>query len=82
MDNLRYYFACDDCFLQVAYCDTKEFTDQRRVEMTVSEFIGYWLELSSNEFNDASTHDFDGKSLLYLKDWHFVKVRIRSEVLG
>lgn len=50
--------------------------------MSVSEFIGYWLEFSSGEFNDASPHEFDGKSLLYLKDWHFVKVRIRSKVLG
>ncbi|XP_058227408.1 arginine-specific demethylase JMJ20 isoform X3 [Rhododendron vialii] len=57
--------------VQVAYCYTKEFTDQKREEMSVSEFIGDWLEFSSGEFND-------GKSLLYLKDWHFVKVRIRS----
>ncbi|XP_058227406.1 arginine-specific demethylase JMJ20 isoform X1 [Rhododendron vialii] len=58
--------------VQVAYCYTKEFTDQKREEMSVSEFIGDWLEFSSGEFND-------GKSLLYLKDWHFVKVRIRSK---
>ncbi|KAG5536941.1 hypothetical protein RHGRI_024390 [Rhododendron griersonianum] len=73
MDDWR---ACKDW---VAYCDTKEFTDQKREEMSVSEFIGYWLEFSSGEFNDASPHEFDGKSLLYLKDWHFVKVRIRSK---
>ncbi|XP_021592576.1 2-oxoglutarate and iron-dependent oxygenase JMJD4 isoform X2 [Manihot esculenta] len=46
--------------VQVADCGTREFTDQKRVEMTVSEFIEHWVEGSSN-------------SLLYLKDWHFVK---------
>ncbi|XP_021650393.2 arginine-specific demethylase JMJ20 isoform X2 [Hevea brasiliensis] len=45
---------------KVADCGTREFTDQKRVEMTVSEFIDHWVEGNSN-------------SLLYLKDWHFVK---------
>ncbi|KAL7222807.1 hypothetical protein ACSBR1_024497 [Camellia fascicularis] len=59
--------------VQVADCGTREFTDQKRVEMSVSEFIDYWLEFSSKEFDNASTHEFDAKSPLYLKDWHFVK---------
>ncbi|KZV52165.1 jmjC domain-containing protein 4-like [Dorcoceras hygrometricum] len=50
--------------VQVAECGTKEFTDQKRVEMSVSEFIDQWERIS-----DAA----DGNSLLYLKDWHFVK---------
>ncbi|KAF5957529.1 hypothetical protein HYC85_004754 [Camellia sinensis] len=54
--------------VQVADCGTREFTDQKRVEMSVSEFIDYWLD-----FDNASTHEFDAKSPLYLKDWHFVK---------
>ncbi|XP_059657918.1 arginine-specific demethylase JMJ20 [Cornus florida] len=59
--------------VQVADCGTKEFTDQKRIEMSVSEFIDHWLDLSSEECNNASTHKCDDKSLLYLKDWHFVK---------
>lgn len=54
--------------LQVADCYDREFTDQRRLDMSVSEFIEYWVALNS----ETDTHD--DKSLLYLKDWHFVKV--------
>ncbi|XP_015068224.1 jmjC domain-containing protein 4 isoform X3 [Solanum pennellii] len=49
--------------LQVADCGTREFTDQKRIEMTVSEFVDRWL-------HDGGA---GGGSLLYLKDWHFVK---------
>ncbi|XP_051136751.1 arginine-specific demethylase JMJ20 isoform X2 [Andrographis paniculata] len=54
--------------VQVADCGVKEFTDQKRIGMSVSEYIGRWLQLrSSNEGSDC------GGELLYLKDWHFVK---------
>uniref|UniRef100_A0A5B7B2H0 Putative jmjC domain-containing protein 4 isoform X2 n=1 Tax=Davidia involucrata TaxID=16924 RepID=A0A5B7B2H0_DAVIN len=59
--------------VQVADCGTREFTDQKRIEMSVSEFIDHWLDNSSKECNNASAHKCDGKPLLYLKDWHFVK---------
>ncbi|KAG8378810.1 hypothetical protein BUALT_Bualt07G0023600 [Buddleja alternifolia] len=67
--NLRYF---SDHFggstVQVADCGTKEFTDQKRLEMSVSEFIDRWMEVSGS---DNGGDDCD--SLLYLKDWHFVK---------
>ncbi|XP_031501361.1 uncharacterized protein LOC116265001 [Nymphaea colorata] len=50
--------------VQVADCGTREFTDQKRKEMSVSEFIGHWERLLEQDGNE---------SLLYLKDWHFVK---------
>lgn len=50
--------------LQVADCDTREFTDQKRLEMSVAEFVEQW------------TNDSIKESVLYLKDWHFVKVHI------
>ncbi|GLT83812.1 hypothetical protein SLE2022_020820 [Rubroshorea leprosula] len=53
--------------VEVADCGTREFTDQKRVEMSVSEFVDHWLEDSEDN------HVGKGKSLLYLKDWHFVK---------
>ncbi|KAH6770616.1 2-oxoglutarate and oxygenase superfamily protein [Perilla frutescens var. hirtella] len=69
MPNLRYF---SDHFggsrVQVADCVTREFTDQKRVEMSVSEFIEQWINISSSDNGGA-----DGKPLLYLKDWHFVK---------
>ncbi|XP_055828550.1 arginine-specific demethylase JMJ20 [Solanum dulcamara] len=49
--------------VQVTDCGTREFTDQKRIEMTVSEFVDHWLR-------DCGA---GGGSLLYLKDWHFVK---------
>lgn len=49
----------------MADCVTKEFTDQKRVEMSVSEFINIWPNIPGAG---------NGESLMYLKDWHFVKV--------
>ncbi|KAL3512790.1 hypothetical protein ACH5RR_025507 [Cinchona calisaya] len=57
--------------VQVADCGIREFTDQKRLEMLVSEFIEKWVELCSPR--ESLDEEFDGKSLLYLKDWHFVK---------
>ncbi|KAL6583773.1 hypothetical protein OROMI_003062 [Orobanche minor] len=54
--------------IQVADCGTKEFTDQKRMAMSVSEFIDGWVKSSGS----GSGGD-DGKPMLYLKDWHFVK---------
>ncbi|XP_042042154.1 2-oxoglutarate and iron-dependent oxygenase JMJD4-like isoform X2 [Salvia splendens] len=65
--NLRFF---SDQFgssrVQVADCATREFSDQKRLEMSVSEFIQLWISSSSSD-NGAA----DGKPLLYLKDWHF-----------
>ncbi|GFP90741.1 jmjc domain-containing protein 4 [Phtheirospermum japonicum] len=66
--NLRFFSAhFGDSTVQVADCGTKDFTDQKRLEMSVSEFIDIW-EKTSSSVNGGD----DGKSL-YLKDWHFVK---------
>ncbi|KAI3454456.1 hypothetical protein Pfo_011119 [Paulownia fortunei] len=68
--NLRFFSAhFGGSRVQVADCGTREFTDQKRVEMSVSEFIDSWVRNSGSDNGGA-----DGKSLLYLKDWHFVKV--------
>ncbi|CAA0820923.1 2-oxoglutarate (2OG) and Fe(II)-dependent oxygenase superfamily protein [Striga hermonthica] len=53
--------------VQVADCDAREFTDQKRLEMSVSEFIDSWVAISGSDNGGG-----DGKTL-YLKDWHFVK---------
>ncbi|KAG6384783.1 hypothetical protein SASPL_153601 [Salvia splendens] len=72
--NLRFF---SDQFgssrVQVADCATREFSDQKRLEMSVSEFIQLWISSSSSD-NGAA----DGKPLLYLKDWHFVRVCLRE----
>ena len=47
--------------------------EQKRLEMSVSEFIEKWVQLSSSRESICSEVS-DDKSLLYLKDWHFVKV--------
>ncbi|CAK9138583.1 unnamed protein product [Ilex paraguariensis] len=73
--NLRFFSAnFGSSRVQVADCATREFTDQKRVEMSVAEFIDNWLEVSSMDYDNASTRECDiKKSPLYLKDWHFVK---------
>ncbi|XP_074579925.1 arginine-specific demethylase JMJ20 isoform X2 [Curcuma longa] len=57
--------------VQVADCSTREFTDQKRQEMTVAEFISYWLKLSLEKRSVLCSDE--SKPLLYLKDWHFNK---------
>lgn len=62
--------------VQVADCDTRDFTDQKREEMLVSDFIGRCFQVEDsavqcNNENDKS--DGQSVSVLYLKDWHFVK---------
>ncbi|XP_021733579.1 jmjC domain-containing protein 4-like [Chenopodium quinoa] len=62
--------------VQIADCYSMEFTDQRREEMSVSEFIKYWAALNgdnSEVHHIVSTDGCSDKSFLYLKDWHFVK---------
>lgn len=55
--------------VQVADCSSREFPDQKRLEMSMQEFIDHWLRGAHGGSSDG---DRDG-SLLYLKDWHFVK---------
>ncbi|KAL0441028.1 UNVERIFIED_CONTAM: 2-oxoglutarate and iron-dependent oxygenase JMJD4 [Sesamum radiatum] len=67
--NLRFFSThFGGSRVQVADCGTREFTDQKRIAMSVSEFVDRWLKLWSSDNVGA-----DGISLLYLKDWHFVK---------
>ncbi|WOK92577.1 jmjC domain-containing protein 4 isoform X1 [Canna indica] len=58
--------------VEVADCSKREFTDQKRQEMSVAEFISYWLKLSSEKDGSVLCNN-ENESLLYLKDWHFVK---------
>jgi hypothetical protein len=51
---------------QVADCSSRDFTDQKRLEMSMQEFIDHWVRGAHRGSSDGS--------LLYLKDWHFVKV--------
>lgn len=69
-------FSCIDIFYQVADCNTREFTDQKRAEMSVSDFIDHWANCNDQEHTSASV--VDSKPLLYLKDWHFVTVSLAS----
>ncbi|KAJ8449078.1 hypothetical protein Cgig2_004133 [Carnegiea gigantea] len=81
--NLRFFSThFGKSKVQIADCGSQEFTDQRTIEMSVSEFIEYWVTLNeenkrvyhsvSGDYSDTTNH-YDGKPLLYLKDWHFVK---------
>ncbi|WVZ18359.1 hypothetical protein V8G54_005681 [Vigna mungo] len=63
--------------VQVADCDTREFTDQKREEMLVSDFIARCLlqeEASAVQCNNETCSSNGASvSVPYLKDWHFVK---------
>lgn len=43
--------------------------------MSVLEFVEQWANKDSVKDNGEDDDD-DGESVLYLKDWHFVKVHI------
>lgn len=58
---------------QVADCSSRDFTDQKRLDMSMQEFIDHWVGGAHGPHGASSDGDCDG-SLLYLKDWHFVKV--------
>lgn len=66
------------CRRKVADCDTREFTDQKREEMMVSDFIARCLQLEEASavqcYNENSSSNGPSISVPYLKDWHFVKV--------
>ncbi|KAI4326716.1 hypothetical protein MLD38_032000 [Melastoma candidum] len=57
--------------VQVADCGSREFTDQRRVEMSVSEFVEEWRR--RQECGDIANLAGEFRHVLYLKDWHFVR---------
>jgi len=59
--------------VQVADCDRKEFTDQKRLGMTVAEYIEYWRDLNGRFYDADCDGNRNNSSSLYLKDWHFVK---------
>ncbi|ESQ31603.1 hypothetical protein EUTSA_v10004134mg [Eutrema salsugineum] len=59
--------------VQVADCDTREYTDQKRLEMSVMEFVEQWTQASIEDKGKDDVLCDNGKSVLYLKDWHFVK---------
>ncbi|KAJ3679710.1 hypothetical protein LUZ60_017721 [Juncus effusus] len=66
--NLFFFSSnCSDSIVQVADCYEKEYSDQKRVEMSMGDFISNWIRNSDNESN------LTNKSFHYLKDWHFVK---------
>ena len=61
--------------MKVADCDTREFTDQKREEMLVSDFIPRCLQIGDSAVQCSNeNHASNGHSVPYLKDWHFVKV--------
>ncbi|KAG6589436.1 2-oxoglutarate and iron-dependent oxygenase JMJD4, partial [Cucurbita argyrosperma subsp. sororia] len=73
--NLRFFSThFGKSKVQVADCNTRDFTDQMRVEMSVSEFIDQWCKEAVQEERGVTSNNGDiDKSVLYLKDWHFVK---------
>lgn len=72
---------------QVARCEEKEFSDQKREAMSVADFCQYWQKRQrqgdaasgdqerATESREETTGGEDGgEGLLYLKDWHFAEV--------
>ncbi|XP_024635274.1 2-oxoglutarate and iron-dependent oxygenase JMJD4 isoform X2 [Medicago truncatula] len=75
--NLQFFFNhFGSSKVQVADCDTRDFTDQKREEMLVSDFLERCLEVEGSAVqcsNENGECNGDSVSVPYLKDWHFVK---------
>lgn len=75
--NLQFFFNHFGASkVQVADCDTRDFTDQKREEMLVSDFVERCLEVEGSAVqcsNENGSSNGDSVSVPYLKDWHFVK---------
>ncbi|XP_078428433.1 2-oxoglutarate (2OG) and Fe(II)-dependent oxygenase superfamily protein isoform X2 [Wolffia australiana] len=71
LDFLSAHFG--DSPITVADCTARELTDQKRTEMSLSEFMDYWRMLPSGSCNSNRSISRNNHPLLYLKDWHFVK---------
>ncbi|KAI8870836.1 Clavaminate synthase-like protein [Ramicandelaber brevisporus] len=56
--------------VMVADCESREYSDQPRIEMSFGEYIQHWRQQQQS----SHTGEFDStkanKRLLYLKDWH------------
>ncbi|CAI8597629.1 unnamed protein product [Vicia faba] len=62
--------------VQVADCDTRDFTDQKREDMLVSDFVRLCFKYEGSAVqcsNQIGVSNGDSASVPYLKDWHFVK---------
>ncbi|KAL5080629.1 hypothetical protein RYX36_009050, partial [Vicia faba] len=60
----------------VADCDTRDFTDQKREDMLVSDFVRLCFKYEGSAVqcsNQIGVSNGDSASVPYLKDWHFVK---------
>ncbi|GJP53964.1 hypothetical protein CLOM_g13074 [Closterium sp. NIES-68] len=62
--------AFGDSRVQVAACGEQQFTDQRRVAMSVREFVAQWARATGGP-TGGGTGASEGEALYYLKDWHF-----------
>lgn len=66
--------------LNVAECGVRDFSDQRRRQMTMSEYIDYWCRHRAMRADEGKTEAGlspaeieEAKAILYNKDWHYVK---------
>ncbi|CAI8596236.1 unnamed protein product [Vicia faba] len=63
-------------FESVADCDTRDFTDKKREDMLVSDFVRLCFKYEGSAVqcsNQIGVSNGDSASVPYLKDWHFVK---------
>ncbi|XP_078154046.1 arginine-specific demethylase JMJ20-like [Carex rostrata] len=68
--NLSFFSSlCSTSTVQVADCNKKQYSDQKRLEMTLPDLIRSWTQHSHDGYKPTN----EPQSFLYLKDWHFVK---------
>jgi len=83
--NLEYFQECfGEAVLNVAECGVRDFSDQRRRQMTMKEYVDYWRRhralREARERGKRLEGPFmtdeeiaEAELILYNKDWHYVK---------
>lgn len=61
---LKMYFT-GEAVAPIANCNEQYFNSQSKEEMTISDYIDYWIDYRNSSYSAD-------KKVLYLKDWHFV----------
>ena len=63
-----------DARVPVADCRMEHFDSHSKSEMTMAEFLQYWRRRMQREPEEGAGEEREKEALLYLKDWHFVKL--------
>ena len=61
-----------DVKVPVADCNREQYGSHVKIEMSLGDYLDYWLEDIHSRSSDGDTRN-GPRRILYLKDWHFCR---------